>query len=184
MPGMIEKVRDPLLRQTVANVERTLNPSTRGSYDSTVAAGMTLMWGQKFDQERENFLQLIKGPEDIPRIVAKGIVKVISIIQNEIKNAKEPIAAAVPAAIVLMCQILEYIEKKMRMQVTPQLVDRCTHLVNQGIFSLYNITPEVVEAIKNRKQGAAPQPQPPAPAAAPQAAAAPPPQPPAVPAGA
>lgn len=181
MPGMIEKVRDPLLRQTVKNVERSLNPRTRGSYDSTVSAGMTLMWSQKFDQERESFLAMIKGPDDVPRIVAKGIVKVISIIQNEIKNAKEPIPAAVPAALVLMCQILEYVEKKRGIDITPNIVDRTTHLVNQGIFALYNITPEVIQAIQSRKKGGAPQAQPNAQTEAPPA---PPTQPPAAPAGA
>ncbi|MBF0260271.1 MAG: hypothetical protein HQL97_00365 [Magnetococcales bacterium] len=149
MPGIMAKVRDPLLRQTVANVERSLNPRTRASYDSTVAAGMTLIWSEKFDSERETLLNTIQGPQDIPTKVAKGIVKVISMIQNEV-SSKQPIPAAVPAAIVLMAQVLEYIEKKSRQDVTPEMVAQTTHLITQGIFSLFGITNETVEALKKR----------------------------------
>lgn len=154
MPGIMAKVRDPLLRQTVANVERSLNPRTRASYDSTVAAGMTLIWSEKFDAQREELLNTIQGPDDIPAKVAKGIVKVISMIQNEV-SSKQPIPAAVPAAIVLMAQVLEYIEKKSRQDVTPEMIAQTTHLITQGIFSLFGITNETVEALKNRNAGQA-----------------------------
>lgn len=154
MPGMIQKVRDPLLRQTVANVERTLNPRTRASYDSTVSAGMTIIWSEKFDSEREKLLSMIQGPDDIPAKVAKGIVKVISIIQNEVSD-KSPIPAAVPAAIVLMAQVLEYIEKKSGQDVTPDMIAKTTHLITQGIFSLFGITNDTIEALKKRNGGQA-----------------------------
>src|SRR5574340_720720 len=155
MAGMVTRVQDPLLRQVIQSVEKTLAPDMQQNYQATVVAGMKLIWSAQFDAERERFLSLIKGPQDVPKIVSKGIVKVISLIQNELKTS-EPIPTAVPAAITLMAQVLEYLEKKLRINIQTNIVDITTHLIKEGIFALFNITPEVLQSLANRKGGQAP----------------------------
>lgn len=158
--GMIAQVQDPMLRQVISRVEATLKPEYRKNYEQIVTAGMKLIWSQQFDQERESYLDRINGIEDVPPLVAHGVVKVFSIIQNE-SNTGQMQPAAVPASITLMAQVLEYIEKKMRLRMTEDVIAKTTALVKDGIFSLYKITPDVIEQVRQKGGGQpAPTPQP------------------------
>jgi hypothetical protein len=166
--GLIGKaqVNDPMLRQVVSRVEATLKPEYRQNYEQIVTAGMKLMWSQQFDQQREGYLDRIQSESDVPKLVAHGIVKVFSIIQNE-SNMKDMMPAAVPACLTLMAQILEYVEKKKRMPMTSDLIAQTTSLVKDGIFALYKITPDVIEQVRQKTGGQAAPAQAPAPSGPP-----------------
>lgn len=161
MGGMIESVQDPLLKRIVQGVEAKLTPDMKRNYDAIVVSGMKLMFSEGTFPEMERYLQNIRGPEDVPKIVAHGIVKMLSIIQNQSQQA-EPFPAAGPACLTLMAQAMEYIEQKAQIDVSKEMVDDTITLIKEGIFSLYKITPEVIAALQNRKQdtqpGAAPTP--------------------------
>lgn len=181
--GMVEKVQDPLLKRVVTQVEAQLkDPAMKKSYDQIVVAGMSLMYSDSTHPEMEQYLGLIKGPQDVPKYVAHGIVKVLSIVQNESKQP-EPLRAVGPAGITLMAQALEFVEQRNKIPVDKAMVDETTMLIKEGILALYKITPEVLAQLQQRGQQGGPPPPggPPAGATPGMPPGAPPPPPPSPP---
>lgn len=169
MGGMIESVQDPMLKQLVQQTEAKITPDLKRNYDAIVVSGMKLMFSEGTHQEMVSYLENIKNPEDVPKLVAHGIVKVLSIIQNQSQQA-EPFPAAGPACLTLMAQALEYVENTTPIEVSKEMIDETVTMIKEGIFSLYKITPEVLTALQNRKKDAQPGAPPTAPAQPPQPA--------------
>lgn len=170
MAGILNAVKDPLLKRMVVHIESRLTPELRKNYDAVVVSGMKLMFSEQTHQYMAEYLQMIKVPQDVPKMVAHGIIKLLSIIQNQSKQAS-PFPAAGPACMALACMALEFVEKRNKINVDNKIIDETMTLIKEGIFSLYKITPEVLEGLKKRPQGAAGAAQPPT--AAPPAESAP-----------
>jgi hypothetical protein len=149
--GSTEKPTDPILRQVVQRVEATLKPEVQQNYQAVVLSGMRLMWGDQFEEERQHVLSLINGPQDIPKVIAHVVAKVVSIVQNESKKT-EPFPAAVPAGITLMCHALEFVEAAKKINIDKSIIDQTTMMVKDGIFGIYKITPQMLEHLA-RQQG-------------------------------
>lgn len=158
MPGMVSKVQDPILQKQIKDVEAKLtDPEMRKSYDQIMVAGMRLLFDDKTHPMVDEYLEQIQRPEDVPKIMAHGIVKLLSVIQNESKQ-QEPLRAVGPAGTSLMAMALELMEKRNGIDVTREMLAQSVLLLKEGIFDLYKITPQVLEQLQKRGQaGAAPQ---------------------------
>lgn len=132
MAGLINDVKAPLLTQTIQKAEASLPPKYRRGYDAIMAAGLKAMFDEGTFRYTQEYLRSIKSPQDAPKIVAHGILKLISIIFNQTKG-KMPLEPSGTAALVLMCHALEYVERSMKMPVTPEILAQTTHLVSQGL---------------------------------------------------
>lgn len=154
MAGILNAVKDPLLKRMVVHIESRLTPDLRKNYDAIVVSGMKLMFSDTTHQYMTEYLDLIKGPQDVPKMVAHGIVKLLSIIQNQSKRA-EPFPAAGPACMSLATMALEFVEKRNKINVDNRMIDDTMTLIKEGIFALYKITPEVLEGLKKKPNGAA-----------------------------
>lgn len=150
MAGLLSSVKDPLLRRLVTRMEGALKPEMRRNYDAIVVAGMKLMFSEGTHHFMDEYLENIKSPEDVPRIIAHGIVKLLSIIQNQSKK-QEPFPSAGPACISLMAMALEFVEKRNKIDIDNRIIDETSMLIKEGIFALYKITPEAMQAIQNQK---------------------------------
>jgi len=141
-----------MLRQVVRRIEATLKPDIRQNYQAVVVAGMKLMWGPEFEEDRQQVLSLINSPQDIPRVIAHVVAKVVSIVQNESKK-NEPFPAAVPAGITLMCHALEFVEAAKKIDVDQNILSQTTMMVKDGIFGIYKITPELLQQYAAQQKG-------------------------------
>lgn len=149
------RIADPMLQKIARQVESTVKPEVKREFEACVVAGMKLMWSPKTHQLMLDYLQLIKGPEDIVKVISHGIVKVASIIVN--KSGRQDVMPGIgPAAVVLMCQTLEFIEKKSGFDITPQIAADTTKAVGQGIFQMYGITAQQIDQAVSRSKGGAP----------------------------
>ncbi len=164
--GLMQAVQDPILKQIVKNVERTIPADFKESYAQIVAAGMTVMFSESTHSEMDQYLDQIKGPQDVPNVIAHGIVKLIATVQNQSKK-QEPLKAIGPASITLMAEALEFMETRNGIDVDKKMVDETTMLIKEGLFSLYKITPEVMQQLQ--AQGQKPPSSPAQPNAQPQA---------------
>lgn len=148
-----------------------MKPEFQQDYMAVLVAGRKVMLQPDlFKKEVVPYLNAIKGPQDVPRYIGHGIVKLISIVIAESKRPKDLsdkiYPASIPAAIVLMCDAMEFLSK--RMPITPQLVADTTSAVTRGLYKLYGITPEMVRQAMAQQPGqtapgAPPQPGAPAP---------------------
>lgn len=158
MAGLINQtVKDPMLRAIAQRVESTIKPEMKKEYQACIVAGMKLMWSPKTHQMMLDYLKLIKTPEDIPKIIGHGIVKMASIIVNK-SGRQDMMPGIAPASIVLMTHALEFVEKKLGMDITKEIADATTKAVSQGIFEMYKITPEQIDQAVQKRSGQPPEP--------------------------
>lgn len=152
MAGLVGQVQDPMLQKMISDVEAKIanDPEMKKSYDQIMVAGMQLLFNEKTHPEVDKYLDRIKGPEDVPPVISHGICKELSIIHNESK-AQEPLRAIGPAGQSLMAMALQLVEKRNGIEITKPMLDECVLLLKDGILDLYKITPQVIEALKNRK---------------------------------
>lgn len=153
MAGLINQtVKDPMLRAIAQRVESTVKPEMKKEYEACLVAGMKLMWSPKTNQMMVEYLQLIKAPQDIPKIIGHGIVKMASIIVNK-SGRQDMIPGIAPASVVLMTHALEFVEKRLGMDITKEIADETTKLVSQGIFEMYKISPEQIDQVIQKRSG-------------------------------
>ena len=152
-PGLLNSALDapPVsgqLKQIAEKVEASVKPEMRETYDRIVAAGMQAMWG---DDATHNmmveYLQTVKqDPSQLVKVVAHGVIKLVSIVLNQSGLSKEEfMGPSAPAALLFMTQVLEYLQKKMGLPIDASVIDQTTKAVAQGLFELYDVTPEQID---------------------------------------
>jgi hypothetical protein len=156
-----QQLDDPLLIQTEKSIEQSVPPEHKQMFDSIVLAGMNVMFSKETASLMEQ--QLDEGG-DIVSNVSDGVAKLIMIVFNESKqdvNAFMP--ASVLAAVVLMCQALDYAEQTRGAQVTPEIVAQCTKQTQLKVLKTFGVSEEQVNQVaasgmqQMQQGGAAPQ---------------------------
>jgi len=180
MPGLVSQLDNRLLIQAQKKTEASVPEQYRRGYTSIVAAGLKAMFSDKTFPLMKSYLAAIKSPQDIPQVVAHGIVKLMSILFNESKG-KMPLEPSVPAAIVLMTHALDYIEEVMKMPIDANTIASATDLVDKGMLHLIKQASGLSDADmqqiimgKGKELAASKQAQPPQAGALPSQAGAPP----------
>jgi hypothetical protein len=135
MPGMINTIDDPLLQQAKKKAEDSVLPPLRQDFKNTMAAGLSLMFSRQTFGLMEDYFKPLKTVEQVPLVVAHGVVKLMSILYNE-SNGAMPMQTMGPAAIVLAMHALDYVEEELQLPITRQIIDEVTKLTVQGVFTL------------------------------------------------
>ena len=129
----ISQIDNRLLSQARDKAEASVPEPYRRGYTQILAAGLKAMFSDKTFPMMKEYLASIKSPQDIPNVVAHGIIKLLSILFNE-SRGKLQLEASGPAAIVLMTHALDYVEDVMKMSISAELLAQTTQLVNQGLM--------------------------------------------------
>ena len=152
---------NPLLSKVEQGIEGQIKPDMKNAFDRIVVAGMKVM----FDEQTHNMMVEQLNADDIVGSVAEGITKLMGILYKESKE-KMPIPAAIPASIVLMTKALDFAERTMGVQLTPDLVAEVTQATTESVLQAFGITKEMVaQIVQQSQQGKGPgqsqaQPQP------------------------
>ena len=132
---MAPNVTDSLLSKTLAKTEASVPEKYQRGYNQIMAAGLKAMFSEKTFSLTKEYLQNIKSEADIPRIVSHGAIKLMSILFN-VSRGKLQLEASGPAAIGLMVHALQYVEQRMQLSITPDILAQTTQLVSQGLMVL------------------------------------------------
>ncbi len=156
-----KQLDDPLLIQTEQAIEQSVPPEHRQMFDSIVLAGMNVMFSKETSSLMEQ--QLDEGG-DLASNVSDGVAKLIMIVFNESKqDINSFMPASVLAAVVLMCQALDYAEQTRGAQVTPEVVAMCTKQTQLKVLKTFGVSEEQVNQVAAagmQQMGGAAQPQP------------------------
>lgn len=133
MAGLVNQVDNRLLKQAQQKTEASVPTQYRRGYTAILAAGLKAMFSDKTFPLMKEYLASIKSPQDIPQVVAHGIIKLLSLLFNE-SQGKLQIEASGPASIVLMTHALDYVEDVMKMPIDADTLAQTTQLVNQGLM--------------------------------------------------
>ena len=137
-----------MLEQIERNVEQNLDktmPQLKQAYMNIVVAGRQAMFSEKTHEIMVKYMQNITGPQDVPKIVAHGIVKLLSELYTR-SNGKMSTDSSAVAAITLMTYALKYVEGALNIDVTKAMIDETTQATITGVFAFLGIKPEQIEA--------------------------------------
>lgn len=134
-PG--SNLQNPTLNQIETGVEQKIGPEYQDMYKSIILAAMDLAFSEK------THAQLLKGLQSSPDI-AKNVSLIVAgmigiIFQQSKKTADEFVPAAMPASIVIMCQVLEFAEQSGMTKLTPEMIAQCTNLTSQAVLRKFGI---------------------------------------------
>lgn len=150
---MAAKQMNPLLQKTEAGIEAKIQPENKQAYMRIITAGLKVMFDQKTHQM---MLDQLKASDDIVKNVAEGIAGLMAILYKESKE-KMPLQAAIPASIVLMTKALDFVERTMGVEITPDLLAQCTQATSEAVLTKFGITPDMVkEAVAKSQRGELP----------------------------
>lgn len=158
---MAKTLTDPILKQIKAGIEAKIPAELKRDYLAVVTAGLKLMYADQTHQYLQEYLRTVQAKGNDPQVIAHGVVKLMTIIQNESKRP-DMIPAIFPAAVVLMCYALEDIEKANGVEFTKEQVADITKRVTFQLMKVYKIDPK---KIHQAVQTGMPKPGQPAPSA-------------------
>lgn len=174
---------DPIIAQVQDALRAKIPPQYRVAVQQIVLAGMKVMFSA---QTHHLMLNSIAGDTDPAHAVGMGVTQLITLLYRESKGTM-PIPAIAPAAILLCCEALDFMEKSGIVKVTPAIMDSTTQVVIGYLMQKVGLTPQKMSQIAQQAAqghpGVAPiapqqqQQQQPAAPAAPQPAPAPSPAP-------
>lgn len=130
--GMLQQIEQTIMEKIPAQIQKP--------FMAIVVAGRQLMFSEQTHPQMAEYLQ-VSDPAKIPQRVAHGIVKLISIVANEVtrKGKQFNIPAAGPAAVVLMTYALKYVEQQLGIPITKEMIDQTTQLVVKGLLALFKV---------------------------------------------
>lgn len=141
-------IQNPILKQIKAGIEAKIPAEMKRDFLASVTAGLKLMYSDQTHSYMQEFVRTVKVKGNDPQVIAHGIVKLASIIQNESKR-REMIPAIFPAALVLMCYALEDLEKANGVRFSKEQVADITKRVTFQLMKVYKIDPEKIhQAVK------------------------------------
>jgi hypothetical protein len=151
-----------LLTQIETRINDTVPPKLKQSYLAIVVAGRQMMFSEKTHSIMEAYMREITSAEDVPKIVAHGIIKMIAELHKQ-SQGKMSVDASAPAAITLMTYALKYVDGQLGIPVTKAMIDETTTATTTGLFAFWGVSQaQIQDAIQGKAGGSTPPQDPPA----------------------
>jgi len=143
--------QDKIIAAVQAKVRETIPAQFRVAVQKIYLAGMKLMFSP---ETHELMLQQLKGNDFTAQAVARGIAALITLMYRQSKGTM-PIPAVVPAAILLACEALDYLEQTGKEQVSSELISDVVQQVVAILLQKVGLTPDDVANGVNKNAQAA-----------------------------
>ncbi|HEX8955833.1 MAG TPA: hypothetical protein VF798_06145 [Burkholderiaceae bacterium] len=140
---MIGQTNNQLLQQTEQQIVSKLKPQTRQAFAMASHAAAQLFYSPAVQQKIMAKLASTTDPIDNAALGAANLTGVL-IKQS---GGRMPTQIAVPVATVLLCEILDFLEKAGRVQVTPQALARATQLLGNYVLRMLGLKQDQVHQV-------------------------------------
>jgi hypothetical protein len=137
------KTSNPLLQQTEQAIQSKIKPQFMPQFQKAVTAGMSLLYSPALHQKMVAGIQSSSNPE---QNAALGAANLVGTMQNQSKNAI-PVQLVAPVALVLMCEILDFISQVGKVQVTPQLIAQCSQDTAHAVLVMMGINQQQMHQV-------------------------------------
>lgn len=167
---MLGKSTNPLLQKTEQATMAKVPPKYRPAFERIVTAGLKVMYSQ---QSHSLMADQINKPGDPIANVGDGVGKLMGLLWTEGKGTL-PMQAMMPAAVILVCEALDFAEKAGKLQASGDAIAMATKECMSVVLQQFGVTPEKMQQMLAQQQGQQPAAQPagsPNPPAAPAAPA-------------
>jgi hypothetical protein len=149
---MLGKTTNTLLQQTEQQTQSKVPAKFKTSFDRVVLAGQKLMYS---DETHSMMRSQLDAPNPPEINVGEGIAKLMGILWKEGKGTIQ-MEAFIPAALILLCEGMDFAEKAGKMQVTPDTLAAATKELMSSLMQILGITPEKIQAAKAQAKPAQP----------------------------
>lgn len=155
-------ISDPTLQKIQSGIDAKITPQLKKQYLSITVAGMKVILSPQFSQR---IMQKLQSSQNIVADVSAGVANIIATIYNEVGKNMAPqdqqtfVAAAGPAAVSLMCHILDIAEKSIGTKITPDMAAQCAQATVMAVMQKFGIDQGKMQQAVNagqQQQGAAP----------------------------
>jgi hypothetical protein len=145
----VTQVQDdhPKLKRIETELMKSIPTVRHADIDRIVLAGMAIMFSKGSHAKINAVMDGLK--QSPSEAVAMGIAALISIIDKETKGPLPP-PALVPAALILMCQALDFLQKANKVELTDELIAETTQKMLSYMMQKMGLTPEKVAQLKQQ----------------------------------
>lgn len=133
---MLGKATNPLLQQTEQAIQQKVPANLQPAFNRAVAAGMTLLYSPALHQQMVQKLDSTPNPAENASL---GAVNLTGTLLNQSKGSM-PVAIAAPVAMVLLCEILDFVSQAGKVQITPDVVSTAAHSVSEHMLAMLKIS--------------------------------------------
>lgn len=141
-------LNNKLLKAIETQIEANLTPENRTSYLKILVAGQKYV----LHGGRDGLMASIKGREDPVRDCVRGAVNIVSLLRR-LSRGTMPVQAMVPAAMTLMLQGLDFVDKAGIVAIGRDEVVRATRLFIDDICQAAGVTPQKLQQIAQATSG-------------------------------
>lgn len=152
-----ESFHNPILAQIERKVEATLTPQNRPDYMKIVVAGMKTAMAPGKNGGPSLAEQLHQSQSPVEDAV-KGAVNLVALMARG-SRGKMPERAFVPAAMTLMLNALDFLDKTGVVKVDEAVVDRATKLFTDHIFQIFHVDQAKLQQMADKSHGITNNPQ-------------------------
>lgn len=138
-------LNNKLLQATEEKVESQLTPKIRDAYMKLVVAGMRAAVHGGTD----GLAARLKFTPDPVAACATGAVNLVMLMKSQAKGTVPP-QAIPPAAMTLMLQGLDLLERAGVVKIDADELARATHIYTDRIMAVYKVTPELLKKAAGR----------------------------------
>lgn len=143
------KIDDPMLKRIERGIDAKVSPQLRKQYLQILVAGMKVIYHSEISKQ---IADKLKSSMDIKGDVSKGTANIIATIFNEVSRNMRPeqktsfVAAAMPAGVTLMCQLLDYSEQIAGTKVTEDLIAETSQATSVELLRKFGIDESQVKS--------------------------------------
>jgi len=133
---MLGKTTNPLLQQTEQGIQAKVPQNLQMAFQRTVTAGLTLMYSPGMQNRMMQGLDSTPNPVDN---AALGAVNLTVTLMNQSRGSMPPTVAA-PVAMILLCEILSFLEQAGKAQVTPDVLAQAAQSVAHHLLTAMQVS--------------------------------------------
>lgn len=160
---MLGQTQDPLLQKTEQAIQAKVAPDSQQAFQRIVTAGLKVMYSP---ETHDLMVKQLGANGDPAEMAGAGAAKLLGILFKQSKGTM-PMSGAIPAATVLLCEGLDFMEKSGKVKVTSDLISAAMKALSANLLQLFGATPQKLQNIlsngaqadKNAPQGSAQPPQ-------------------------
>lgn len=142
-------MKNQLLAQAEATIEKAVPPDMKNAYDRIMVAGMKVLFSEK---THGALIARLKDSEDPLSDTGKGAVGLIMTLYKESKGTM-PVGAMIPAGMVLMLNALDYLDGAGVVAIDKPEIDIATEVFIDTLMPQMGLTPEKMEEMTGSVQG-------------------------------
>lgn len=143
------KQTNPLLAKAQEQFRAKVEPKMQRAFDQCVKAGMLALHS---DEMHDEVAAKLNGPGSDAEKAGGGAALLMGALYTESDGAM-PLEAGIPAAYVLLCEVLQDMEEMGMVKVDAALMGESVMELSSTIMQIFQITPEKIAAAQQETQG-------------------------------